>query len=167
MNHDVLTPEFYHALVRESAALISVVDKNGFYKFVSKSALKLVGYKPEELLGKTALEYIHTDDLHLIKTAFSLLNTKKEVEAPPFRFRNKDGSWKWLEAIFTNVMNDENIDGYVIDARDITLRKEAQVDLEKSHSFYNSVYQYHPDAFPLLPQGLFPGLGGGVHKIGL
>lgn len=166
MNQDALTPEFYQALVKQSAALISVVDKNGFYKYVSSSALKLVGYQPEELLGKTALEYIHNDDLHIIKSAFLLLNTKKEVEAPPFRFRTKNGHWKWLEAIFTNVMDDEHINGYVIDARDITLRKEAQGSLEKSHSFYSSVYKNHPDAvFTLTPEGIFEQINSNVCRI--
>ncbi|RDV14899.1 PAS domain S-box protein [Pontibacter diazotrophicus] len=166
MNDEALTPEFYHALVTQSAALISVVDKTGLYKYVSKSALQLVGYQPEELLGKTALEYIHNDDLHVIKTAFLLLNTKKEVEAPPFRYRTKNGNWKWLEAIFTNGMDDEHVKGYVIDARDITLKKEAQENLARGHSFYNSFLQNHPHAvFTLTPGGIFEQVNSNVCRI--
>lgn len=166
MNDEALTPEFYHALIRQSAALISVVDKTGLYKYVSESASKLVGYQPEELIGKTALEYIHIDDLHVIKTAFLLLNTKTEVEAPPFRFRTKEGKWKWLEAIFTNVMGNEHVNGYVIDARDITVKIEAQQNFEKGHSFYTSFLQNHPHAvFTLTPGGIFEQINSNVCRI--
>jgi PAS domain S-box-containing protein len=166
MHHDVLTPEFYQSLIWQSSALISVLDKNGIYKFVSKSALQLVGYNPEELLGKTALEYIHNDDLQAIRAAFLLLNSQKEVEAPAFRFRTKDGNWRWMEAIITNSLEEEHIKGYVIDARDITLKRDAQETLEKSHSFYNSIYQYHPDSvFTLTPGGIFEQVNSNVCRI--
>lgn len=166
MNQDELSPEFYHALVRHSAALLSVVGRTGIYQYVSNSAQRLTGYGPEELLGKSALEYIHNEDLPGMKAAFALLNSQSEVEVPVFRFRTKDGNWRWMEAVITNVMDDELVNGYVIDARDITLKKEAQTSLEKSHNFYSSLFQTHPDAvFTLTPGGVFEQVNSNTCRI--
>lgn len=166
MMQDKLSPEFFHALVSHSVALISVVDKSGIYQYVSNSAQRLTGYGPEELLGKTALEYIHNDDLADMKAAFALLNSRPEVEVPLFRFRTKDGSWRWMEAVITNAMADEVVNGYVIDARDITVKKEAQTNLEKSNNFYNSLFQSHPDAvFTLSPGGVFEQVNSNICRI--
>ena len=166
MSEDTLSPEFYHALVRHSTALISVVNNTGIYQYVSSSAQRLTGYGPEELLGKTALEYIHKDDLLRMKAAFALLNSQQEVEVPLFRFRTKDGSWRWMEAVITNAMDDELVNGYVIDARDITLKRESRLALERSHNFYNSLFQTHPDAvFTLTPGGIFEQVNSNICRI--
>ena len=166
MNQNAFSPEFYHALVSHSAALLSVVDKTGIYKYVSASAQRLTGYAPEELLGKTALEYIHNDDLQVMKAAFALLKAQREVEVALFRFRTKDGHWRWMEAIITNVMEDELVNGYLIDARDITVKKDAQTHLERSHSFYSALFQTHPDAvFSLSPAGIFEQVNSTICRI--
>lgn len=166
MNQEESSPEFYQALVRHSAALLSVVDRTGIYRYVNSSAQRLTGYGPEELLGKTALEYIHNEDLAGMKAAFALLKSQSEVEVPQFRFRTKSGHWRWMEAVITNAMEDEFVDGYVIDARDISAKKEAQTSLEKSHSFYDSLFQKHPDAvFSLTPGGIFEQVNSNICSI--
>ena len=156
MNYDSKNPGFFQALIKRSASLLIVTDKAGIYQYVSNSTQKLTGYRPEELLGKAFVEYIHTEDLQAIKEAFLLLNEDEEMEAPLFRFRKKDGSWRWMEAFISNGTDDDNINGYVIEARDVTRKQEEQVGLEKGRIFYNSVYESHPDAlFTLTPDGSF------------
>ncbi|WP_161888103.1 PAS domain-containing sensor histidine kinase [Pontibacter russatus] len=166
MKQDELSPEFYHSLVRHSAALLSIVDRAGIYQYVSQSVQRLTGYGPEELLGKTALEYIHNEDLQDMKDAFALLQTQREVAVPSFRLRTKAGSWRWMEALITDATDDEFVNGYVIDARDITAKKEALSSLEASHNFYTSLFQAHPDAvFTLTPGGVFDKVNSSVCRI--
>lgn len=166
MKHDELSSEFYLGLVRHSAALLSVVDGAGIYKYVSNSVQRLTGYGPEELLGKAALEYIHNEDLQGMKAAFALLHTQSEVSVPSFRLRTKEGSWRWMEAVISDATGDEFVNGYVIDARDITVRKEALSSLEQSHNFYTSLFQAHPDAiFTLTPGGVFDKVNSSICRI--
>lgn len=156
MNHDTKNPGFFHALIKHSASLITVTDQAGIFTYVSNSTQKLTGYHPEELVGSAFVEHIHNDDLQAIQEAFLLLETKEEVEVPLFRFRHKDGSWRWQEASMTNAIEDGHINGYVMDIRDVTGKREDQQSLEKGRIFYNSVYQSHPDAlFTLTPDGSF------------
>ncbi len=156
MNQEMQSPEFYQALVRRSVTLTSIIDPSGIYKYISPSAQKLTGYNPEELIGKIAMEYVHNDDLQAMRAALELLKKIGEAELPLFRFRTKKGDWRWMEATLTNRMDDEHINGYVIEARDITEKKNAQTNLEKSHNFYNSMLFRHPDAvFILTPEGIF------------
>ena len=49
-----------------------------------------------------------------------------------FRTRHKDGSWRFLEAIITNRLDDPLIGGMVMDARDVTERKWSAERLQQS-----------------------------------
>ncbi|MCJ8163430.1 PAS domain S-box protein [Pontibacter sp. E15-1] len=156
MTKEMLSPEFYQTLVRRSTTLISVVEVSGVYKYISDSAHKITGYHPEELLGKTIMEYVHSQDLQTIKAAFDKLRTTHDVEVPLFRFRTKDSGWRWMEATLSNLTDDPQVNGYVIEARDMTGDKKAQHTLERGQNFYNSILQKHPDAvFTLTPDGIF------------
>jgi PAS domain S-box-containing protein len=156
MTQNILDPGFYLSLVNHNCGLICVIDENGICKYVNQSFFDIAGYNQEELLGKLVLEYLHNDDIQAIKNSILLLKTYKTVEAPLFRFRTKSGNWKWLEAVITNSLDNENVNGYVIDARDVTLKQVVRKNLEKSHSFYSSFHKNHPDAvFTLSPDGLF------------
>jgi PAS domain S-box-containing protein len=92
--------EMYRLLTERSNELICVHDLDGTYTYVSPSVEKLLGYKPEELLGTNPYELFHPDDRKRIqqKSHNPSLNGKDNLTIE-FRIRKKDGKYIWFETL--------------------------------------------------------------------
>ncbi len=53
----------FHALVRNSLDIVMVTDAQGIIRYLSPSIERVLGYRSEEMVGTTAAEYVHPDDL--------------------------------------------------------------------------------------------------------
>ncbi|MBN2501811.1 MAG: PAS domain S-box protein [Anaerolineales bacterium] len=125
--------ERFRALIENSSDVISILDKDGNYLYMSPSAEPKLGYKPEELLGKNAFEYIHPEDLNETLTVF-----RESLDAPKsrvveFRYRHKHGYWAYMEAIGNTKTDEDGNTRMFITARDVGDRKELQQQLELSY----------------------------------
>lgn len=134
----------FRALVEQSSDSISVVDEEGQFQYQSPSVEHILGYTPDEILGDSAWEYIHPDDRGAVRETFerwkqsSAANEVSEIE---YRARDADGSWRWLEAHVTEQLDNPAVDGYVINSRDITARKEREQQLRKTRDLMASMEQ--------------------------
>lgn len=123
---------YYRALVHNSTDLVSVCDVHGIVRYISPSVTRVLGYHPDELLGQSSFALLHPDDQQMImasfasKTRHTLPNTPVEL-----RYRHKDGTWRWLEAVTTNLLHDPVVQGMVVNARDITERKRYEAQIEQ------------------------------------
>src|SRR6185295_10557676 len=81
-----------------------------------------------DLVGRNAFDLIHPHDLQDVLTAFKgeLNAGNSQQEAVEYRFRHRDGSWRHLESIGKNMVNDPHVRGIVVNSRDITERKRAE-----------------------------------------
>lgn len=124
----------FQALIDNSFDLLALTDEKGNYKFVSQSLTQLFGYEEEALLGKNCFEYMHPEDLPRILDQFRvLLFEDKKIQVPPYRFRNADGEWLWMEAIVTNQLNNPDLQGVVVSVRNITHQMEAEERIKEMH----------------------------------
>jgi PAS domain S-box-containing protein len=85
--------------------LITIMEADGTIRYDSPSSRSVLGYEPEELVGKNALHYIHPDDLPKVAAALSLETATSDIVTMELRFRHKDGSWVTLEAIGRDLRN--------------------------------------------------------------
>lgn len=114
----------FRALVEHSSELISVSALNGEVTYISPSLEQLLGWRPEEIVGHYGAEFVHPDDLVAVSDGLTTkAATPGTYPAVEFRFRHADGSWRWLEAATTNMLDDPAVNGMVVNARDITQRK--------------------------------------------
>jgi len=122
--------ERFRSLVQNVNDLIAVVDDDGVLRYVSPSIASMLGFRPEELLGRTAPEQLHPDDLPELQGAF---NRARSASGSPVltqtRARHRDGSWRWLELSITDLSHEPSVAGLVITARDISERKRAEDQL--------------------------------------
>lgn len=122
----------FKALVQEGFDLIAVVDEGGRYTFVSPAARKVLDLEPEELIGSSVIEYIHPDDQDRLRGLLGTIETGEHVEIAPFRYRNRQGDWLWIESVVTNKLENPAIKGYVINSQDVTDEIIYQKELEES-----------------------------------
>ncbi|MDB2225993.1 PAS domain S-box protein [Halorubrum ezzemoulense] len=120
----------FQALVEESNDVISIVDTEGVFQYQSPSIERILGYDPTETIGDTAWEYVHPDDRADLIEAFE--RGVADPDANPlmeYRARHADGSWRWFEARGNNQLDNPAVEGYIINSRDVTEKKEREQEL--------------------------------------
>jgi PAS domain S-box-containing protein len=91
-----------------------------------------------------AWEYVHPDDREDVLNWLERLGAGETTEPVEYRARHADGSWRWMEAHGNNQLDNPAVEGYVINSRDITARKERQRELEELTSQYQALVENFP-----------------------
>jgi PAS domain S-box-containing protein len=138
------------SVVENTSEIVSIVDPDGTLRYANPAWERILGYDPAEVVGKmNVLDLVHLDDLPLV-----LEETEKTLSAggvatnkAEYRFRRKDGSWRWMESVGTYLLDDPHVKGVVVQTRDITERKEAEEALERSEAEVFSILESITDAF--------------------
>ena len=137
--------ERYRALAQHSSDLVTLMEATGSVSYQSPAIEQMLGYSPEELIGQNAFDYVHPDDLQRVESAFSeVVQDPGRRPSAEYRFRHKDGSWRWLESVGTNLTEQPGVGGFVINTRDITRRKEAEERLRETEERYRMLVERIP-----------------------
>ena len=120
----------FRSLVQNATDVISVLNPDGTMRYTSPSHQRLLGYGPADVVGSYGLERIHPDDRPKLEQTFAELRAHPgAVRSVEGRVQAKDGSWRTLDVIATNQLDDPAVAGIVINARDITERKALEEQL--------------------------------------
>jgi len=122
----------YRFLVQSTNDIILILDGQGVLRFISPSIERIAGYRPEELEGQSAFTHIHPDDLpEVIETFTAKLNQAGASVRAEYRYRHKDGDWRYFEADAINLLFDPHAQGILVSVRDMTERHLAQEELRQ------------------------------------
>lgn len=100
-------------------------NNDGIIEYASPSCWQVLGYRPEELIGKSIFSFVHPDDLDAMQKAV------RTVGAAQYRCRHANGHDLWLETLSNLIFDDDShVSGIVFASRDITERKRAEKELE-------------------------------------
>ncbi|HET8855743.1 MAG TPA: PAS domain S-box protein [Salinimicrobium sp.] len=123
----ILSEKKFKALIQEGSDLMTILDSDGNYTFVSDTVYGILGTRPEDLIGKKAFDFIHHEDLDRILEDFERLKKERQIKVGPFRYRDSAGKWRWLETTATNMLGDSAVNGVICNSRDIsTILKQAR-----------------------------------------
>lgn len=128
---------YYKSLVENAFDGIALYDTDGYLKFASVSAQKLLDYKEEEILGMSGLDFVQKDDHAIARSAWERVMSSpgNVVRIPEYRILKKDGSSVWVENTLVNLSKDRHVRGIVSNFRDISLRKLSQMSLHRLSNF--------------------------------
>ncbi|MBI5035057.1 MAG: PAS domain S-box protein [Chloroflexi bacterium] len=125
--------ERFRALVEKSEDAIALADPDGTILYASPSAARIVGTTSANMVGHNTFDGIHPEDLERAKHMFNqVLQTPGSSVTSQFRLKHRDGSWRWVEGIGTNLVHESSVQAIVANYRDITERKRAEESLKKS-----------------------------------
>ncbi|MFX0071601.1 MAG: PAS domain S-box protein [Candidatus Hermodarchaeota archaeon] len=142
--------ENYPLITENVYDLIAVFNNQFEFEYLNKQVHKeILGYEREDLIGNSALSYIHPEDFKkTIKKWRS--GAKFGVGTVELRFRKKDESYMWLEIRGNQFTDKEGTIKTIVISRDITNRKEAEEKLKKSEEKYRNAYSlvnFYKDLF--------------------
>lgn len=124
--------EYFRALIENAMDIIIIINAVGNIIYVNPAVEKLLGHKPEELIGRSSFEFIHPNDS---EKALRIVNlAAKDPEFSPkieFRALHTDGSYRYFEGIGKNYIDHPVVGGIVISFRDISDRKRMERELHE------------------------------------
>ena len=139
------------ALIENAPDAITLLGADGLLKYLSPSTQRILGYAPEEQIGSNPAEFTHPDDLPaLLKLLDDLGQKPGKVVTTQYRFRHKDGSWRWLESTITNLLAEPSVQAIVFNFRDITERKQADETLQKSEKRFRALVEHSLEEISLV-----------------
>jgi len=118
----------FRALVENSVDGIVLMNRQGRCVYISPSVERLLGYRPNELAGRTVFDHVHEADLDKAQQDFHncLRNPRADI-AFHCRFRIASGSWRYLEGTACNHLDDPSVQAVVVNYRDISERRRAEL----------------------------------------
>ena len=126
-----VSEERFRSLVQNSTDTTFVMGAEGRIMYASPATVSLFGREPEVLIGMRATELVHPEDRARVEAQLAaLIQTMVRVTEPiQFRVEHADGTYRYAEAVVSNLRDNPSVAGYVGNLRDITERKEAESQL--------------------------------------
>jgi PAS domain S-box-containing protein len=124
----------FRAYIEHSTDVVTELDSEWTVLYQSPSFERLFGYDREEVVGNTALEYVHPEDRDEVAEAFrQVLDSPAEPFTVSYRFRHADDSWRNVESVGVNRLDDPSVGTIIVNTRDVTERKRRERVLEGLH----------------------------------
>ena len=137
---DLRSQAWFASLVQNASDVILVIEADTSIRFVSPACHRVLGYQPEELMGRRLADLIHPDELAPFIARLDVIvgGRERDPEAMGFRMLHADGHWMDIETLPSNLLADPNVKGVVLNARDVSERKLFEAQLAHQ-AFYDSL----------------------------
>jgi PAS domain S-box-containing protein len=127
-----------------SLDLILVTDRQGHFLHVSPSAKDILGYDPDEMIGRNAVEFIHPGDLHNTRNEMRMARRGRAMRNFECRYLHRDGH---VVTLTWTGMWSERVQKHFFSGRDMTDQKRAEEGLQDSERMARGIIDTALDAF--------------------
>ncbi|MEP7374355.1 MAG: PAS domain S-box protein [Chitinophagaceae bacterium] len=133
---------FFKALIADSLDGMLLINEIGTISFSSASVVNILGYEPEDLVGKNSFDYVHPDDMDLCVSAFKdELMQAAQKKFIDIRLRQKSGEWLWCMVRGHNLLANPAVGKMLIYFCDDTFRRNAEAALIESRERFFHLIQ--------------------------
>lgn len=138
----------FRALAEQSSDIILLLDINGTILYTNPAIKYIMGYDTEDRINKNVFEKVHPDDLDLTVQAFHALINDKNTPTQRINVRvaHQDGNYHTLELAGTSLVNNDTIEGVIVNLRDVTERKKSEEELNAAYKQLENIIEFLPDA---------------------
>jgi diguanylate cyclase (GGDEF)-like protein/PAS domain S-box-containing protein len=121
----------FRSLVQNSSDIVVVLDRSGHITYESDAVERVLGYRASDRVGGSILDHIHPDDAGRVGTVLEqLADGSGGLATLELRVAHAEGAWRWMEGIGANRLDDPDVEGIVVNYRDISDRKALEEQLE-------------------------------------
>jgi two-component system cell cycle sensor histidine kinase/response regulator CckA len=123
----VLREKWFRTLIHNISDIVALTDAEGIVRFINPSLETLLGYRLDDVLGHKIFDFIHPEDIPRASVDYSEIIQKQGVSVPTVvRIRDAAGAWVPMEFIANNQLEDPEIQGVIVTARDVRYREEVK-----------------------------------------
>jgi PAS domain S-box-containing protein len=124
----------FRVLADHATDLVSLHTPDGVFLYVSPSSINLLGYCPEELIGRTSFDLIHPDDREQVRQTLAEIHERGTISAT-YRLRHRNGDWLWFETMGAalKVQGEGRSSGFLSASREVTERVRYERELRNAH----------------------------------
>jgi two-component system NtrC family sensor kinase len=139
----------YRHLVDNIYGLVCELDENDIYTYVNNRYIEILGYTPDELIGKPAIDLIHPDDLAASLEKYEKLKEEAKRSIDVWRFKHKNGEYRLIESRGIVYNKPDGKVRTVVVSRDITEQKKTENGLIESEKKFRQLFENINEAFAL------------------
>ncbi len=114
----------FEAMIANSSDYVLLMDPQGRVRYQSSSVRRMLGHVPSV---EVIEDLLHADDRQVLT---SLLTRARASTPDPvvarLRFLHSDGTHRVLESMATDLTEDPNVDGVILNSRDVTERRDLE-----------------------------------------
>ena len=128
-------PHVLDRLLDQSEDVITILNPDGSWRWSSAGALRLVGNQLEYDPSEGIFPFLHPDEVADARETLARVaaGTGRPGERFEYRVRAADGSWRHMEVLIDNLIDDPDVGGVVVHCRDMSERRAMMDELAKSH----------------------------------
>jgi PAS domain S-box-containing protein len=121
----------FRALIENSSDMIIILDTKNLVKYVSPSVLKILNYREQQVIGHHTSDIIHQEDKDQYAQFLKDLseNPERNQYLSDIRVRKSSKEYRFVELVGVNLLNDNVINGIIINFHDVTERKNTEIQL--------------------------------------
>ncbi len=130
----------FRALIEYSWDAVALIRQDGTIIYMSPSSSRILGYEPEEQVGRGSFDLVHPEDVERVQERLAdLIRDPATPVRVEVRARHKDGSWCWVECVGTNLLGKPPVEAIVVNFRDITERRRTTEALRESEQRFRQL----------------------------
>lgn len=143
MIKEIIKDERYYRLIVENASdLILVIDRKGKLEYISPSLQAIVGYQPQDYIGKTIKEIFSQEEITKLRYSYIQKNHNVPIK---FKIKSKSGRTILLAGKGVSIADEKDTGRYIVIVQDITERDRAERDLLESEERYRKLVEFSPE----------------------
>jgi PAS domain S-box-containing protein/putative nucleotidyltransferase with HDIG domain len=149
--------EYFRTLIENAWDAIVILDAQGTMLYESPSSARIMGYEPEEIVGRSLIEFVRPEDVAANVDMFKRFRTEPgSTVMMDAGFRHKDGHYIECEGTLQNLLHDPKINGIVANWRDVTDRRRAQEAILASEERFRNLVEATSDwVWETDPNGIY------------
>ncbi len=142
----------YRLLADHATDMISRHSSTGSYRDVSPACVRLLGFTPHELIGRSIYELVHPADRDKVFHFHVMIIEEKKPQTIGYRSRRKNDAFIWIETHAQPILDPAT--GEVVEVlavtRDITDRKNAEDSLRQSEELFRALVEKSSDGIAIV-----------------
>jgi PAS domain S-box-containing protein len=138
--------ERHRLLVENLEDAVFTIDRTGRVTYISRAVESFMGYRPEEVVGRSYREFVYQDDRERVDRQFAEIMAGRAIPPTELRLLTKGVEIRWARSSSRPLVVDDQVVGIHGLLSDITASKHVEEALQKSEEKFSKAFRLSPDS---------------------